>query len=84
MVMLNANVAFLAIQSVDVNANAYRSPAQISSYLSVIANIGSIALGLLLLRQNRTKGRETTDEAVSYLRLSILSYLLMPAKAGIS
>jgi len=68
-VMLNANVAFLAIQSVDVNnvnGGPYRSPAQISSYLSVIANIGSIILGLLLMRQNRTKGRETADEAVSY------------------
>jgi len=65
--MLNANVAFLAIQSVDVNANPYRSPAQISSYLSVVANIGSIILGLLLMRQNRTKSRETADEARAFL-----------------
>jgi len=68
-VMLNANVAFLAIQSVDVDADPRRSPAQVSSYLSVIANIGSIILGLLLMRQNRTKSRETADEAVSYLYL---------------
>ena len=74
-VMLNANVAFLAIQSVDVNNNGgpYRSPAQISSYLSVIANIGSIILGLLLMRQNRTKCKETADEAVSYLSLPFFS-----------
>jgi hypothetical protein len=64
--MLNANVAFLAIQTVDVNNHPYRSPAQISSYLSIIANIGSIVLGLLLMRQNRTKSKETADEAVSY------------------
>ena len=87
-VMLNANVAFLAIQSVDVNdanRNPYRSPAQISSYLSVIANIGSIILGLLLMRQNRTKTKETADEAVSYLCLPIFfSYLLTHAKAEIS
>ena len=51
--ILNANLAFLAIQSVDVNTNPYRSPAQISSYLSVTANIGSIVLGLFLMRQNR-------------------------------
>jgi hypothetical protein len=68
-VMLNANVAFLAIQSVDVNDDPRRSAAQISSYLSVIANIGSIILGLLLMRQNRTKSKETADEAVSYLYL---------------
>ena len=84
-VMLNANVAFLAIQSVDVDADPYRSPAQISSYLSVIANIGSIILGLLLMRQNRTKSKETADEAVSYSCLPIFfSYVLTHAKAGIS
>ena len=84
-VMLNANVAFLAIQSVDVDADPYRSPAQISSYLSVIANIGSIILGLLLMRQNRTKSKETADEAVSYSCLPFFfSYVLTHAKAGIS
>ena len=78
-VMLNANVAFLAIQSVDVNnvnGGPYRSPAQISSYLSVIANIGSIILGLLLMRQNRTKSRETADEAVSFLCLTIYLFIV--------
>jgi hypothetical protein len=79
-VMLNANVAFLAIQSVDVDGPR-RSPAQISSYLSVIANIGSIILGLLLMRQNRTKSKETADEAVSYSCLPIFfSYLLTHKK----
>jgi hypothetical protein len=82
-VMLNANVAFLAIQSVDVDGPR-RSPAQISSYLSVIANIGSIILGLLLMRQNRTKTKETADEAVSYLCLPFFFYLPTHAKAGIS
>ncbi|KAF5311160.1 hypothetical protein D9619_008039 [Psilocybe cf. subviscida] len=66
-VVLNANVAFLAIQSVDIDRNPYRSPAQISSYLSVVANIGSIILGLLLMRQNRTKSRETADEVQNFL-----------------
>ena len=67
-VLLNANVAFLAIQSVDQiseNNNPDRSPAQIASYLSIIASIGSIILGLLLIRQNRTKSRETADDVVS-------------------
>jgi len=67
-VLLNANVAFLAIQSVDQiseNQSPDRSPAQIASYLSIIASIGSIILGLLLIRQNRTKSRETADDVVS-------------------
>ncbi|KAF8884897.1 hypothetical protein CPB84DRAFT_1788800 [Gymnopilus junonius] len=66
-VMLNANVAFLAIQSVDTNSDPYRSPAQIASYCSVIASLGSIVLGLLLVRQNRTKSRESVDEVQAYL-----------------
>jgi hypothetical protein len=64
--MLNANLAFLAIQSVDVNQN-HRSPAQISSYLSVIATIGSILLGLLLMRHNRMETQ--TDDIVSHFHL---------------
>jgi hypothetical protein len=80
--MLNANLAFLAIQSVDVNRNPYRSPAQISSYLSVTANIGSIVLGLLLMRHNRMETQ--TDEIVSHFRLSILSYLPAHTKDSVS
>ncbi|KAJ6462314.1 hypothetical protein DFH09DRAFT_810618, partial [Mycena vulgaris] len=49
-VILNANVAFLSINSVDL---AHReSPFAFTSPLS--ASIGSIILGLLLVRQNRT------------------------------
>jgi hypothetical protein len=44
-VLLNANVGFLAINSVDVSG---RSPAQIASYMSLVASLGSILLGLLL------------------------------------
>ncbi|KAF9568673.1 hypothetical protein CPC08DRAFT_746116 [Agrocybe pediades] len=66
-VMLNANVAFLAIQSVDTDTDPYRSPAQISSYMSVVASIGSIVLGLLLIRQNRTKNRESADDVQAFL-----------------
>ncbi|KAK0226524.1 hypothetical protein IW262DRAFT_1457753 [Armillaria fumosa] len=45
-VLLNANVAFLAIQSVDdASADGGRSSAQIASYISMIASIGSIILG---------------------------------------
>lgn len=70
-VMLNANLAFLSIQSVDVNTLPYRSPAQISSYLSVTANIGSIVLGLLLIRHNRMENQ--AEKPVNHFHLSILS-----------
>ncbi|KAF8960344.1 hypothetical protein BDZ97DRAFT_1922248 [Flammula alnicola] len=67
-VMLTSNVGFLAIQSVDTHVNLnYRSPAQIASYLSVFADTGSIILGLLLMRQNRTKSRETADDVQRFL-----------------
>ncbi|KAH6917978.1 hypothetical protein BKA70DRAFT_1554146 [Coprinopsis sp. MPI-PUGE-AT-0042] len=57
-VLLNANVAFLAIQSIDTQEGSYRSPAQLASYLSVVASIGSIIIGLLLVRQNRTRAND--------------------------
>ena len=56
--MLNANVAFLSIQSVVINPDPYRSPAQISSYSSITASIGSIMLGLILVRRSRVKHSE--------------------------
>ncbi len=65
--MLTSNVGYLAIQSVDLNDGAARSPGQIASYLSVVANIGSIILGLLLMRQNRTKMDDTAEKLVSSL-----------------
>ena len=63
-VLLNANVAFLAIPSVD-NGNGNVTAAQISSYLSIVTSVGSILLGLLLIRQHRVKSKETAEEAVS-------------------
>ncbi|KAF4564664.1 hypothetical protein EYR36_002602 [Pleurotus pulmonarius] len=68
-VLLNANVALLAIQSVDEGGSGdIRTPVQISSYLSIAMSIGSIILGLLLVRQNRTKGKESAPEADASVR----------------
>ncbi|KAF9565914.1 hypothetical protein CPC08DRAFT_144078 [Agrocybe pediades] len=63
-VVLNANVAFLAIQSVDNNDSndPHRLPAQVLSYLSVIASVGSIFLGLLLSRPFKVKAKKSQDE----------------------
>jgi hypothetical protein len=63
-VLLIVNVAFLAIPSVDPG-DSTRSPAQLISYLSVITSIGSIVMGLLLLRQHRTKPQDAAEEVVS-------------------
>jgi len=66
--MLNANVAFLAIQSVDNDSNdPHRLAAQICSYLSVVASVGSILLGLLLVREFKAKDREAVSEIVGSL-----------------
>ncbi|KAL4268934.1 WW domain-containing protein [Pleurotus pulmonarius] len=67
-VLLAANVAFLAIQSVDNEKDdPRRSPSQIASYLSTITSVSSMIVGLLLVRQNRTKGRDTARAAADYL-----------------
>lgn len=66
-VLLNANVAFLAVPSVDPGSRN-RTPAQLASYLSIITSIGSIVIGLLLLRQHRTKPIESSEEVDNYLR----------------
>lgn len=73
--MLTSNVGYLAIQSVDLNDGAARSPGQIASYLSVVANIGSIILGLLLMRQNRTKVADTAAELASFVHLIVASFV---------
>ncbi|KAJ6588820.1 hypothetical protein B0H19DRAFT_220413 [Mycena capillaripes] len=68
-VVLNANVAFLAIQSVDNNGftNPNRSPTQISSYLSMLTSIGAIIIGLLLVKQNRDRDRVTAPDAAKFI-----------------
>ena len=58
--LLNANVAFLGTPRAGT-----LSAADISSYFSISTSVGSIVLGLLLVRQNQTKDRETATEVVS-------------------
>ncbi|KAF7428141.1 hypothetical protein PC9H_007361 [Pleurotus ostreatus] len=80
-VLLNANVALLAIQSVDNgNSHGIRSPIQIASYMSIASSIGSIIAGLLLVRQNRSKGPASPLRLLSNhsfnLQLMALTYSL--------
>ncbi|KAF4594318.1 hypothetical protein EYR40_009121 [Pleurotus pulmonarius] len=68
--LLAANVSFLAIQSVDnIKNEPYRSPSQIASYLSTLASISSMIIGLLLVRQTRTKSSASAQDAADYLRV---------------
>lgn len=76
-VLLNANVAFLAVPGVINNAgmtmastgsSGYaQTAAQIASYVSIVLSIGAIILGLLLVRQNRTQEHEDVDSAVRWI-----------------
>jgi hypothetical protein len=63
-VLLNINVAYVAIQSTDTADPGYRNPSQAGCYLSIVASIGSINLSLLLLHQNRPRMHWTMDEVV--------------------
>jgi len=62
-VLLNANVAFLGSPRAGTLAGA-----DISSYFSISTSVGSIVLGLLLVRQNQTKDRETATDVVNFLK----------------
>lgn len=69
--MLSVNVGFLAIPGmVPTNNNKTTlppTPSQIISYLSLIASVGSIVVGLLLVRHHRTKQEEDPNSAVSQI-----------------
>ena len=77
--MLTANVGFLAIPGVvisNINSSTlthasqldiFVSTAQIASSISILASVGSIVIGLLLVRHNRSKQKEDPAGAVSGL-----------------
>jgi hypothetical protein len=55
-VLMNASIAFLAIPTVDNGQNTFtRSTGQIAGYISVVASLGSVIVGLILLHRNRTQ-----------------------------
>ncbi|KAG6836580.1 hypothetical protein H0H93_006416 [Arthromyces matolae] len=59
-ILLNANVAFLAIPSNDPSNNSvlpqpHRTVAQIASYVSILTSFGSMILALLLVRKHKAK-----------------------------
>ncbi|KAF9646877.1 hypothetical protein BDM02DRAFT_2865653 [Thelephora ganbajun] len=82
-ILLTANVAFLAIPSVDgptsSNSSSYpasgvsvgssvRSPAQVTSFMSIIFCLGCIVSGQFLLRHHMIWPRDSAEEVDKYLR----------------
>ncbi|KAJ7472336.1 hypothetical protein B0H11DRAFT_2038630 [Mycena galericulata] len=67
-VLLNADMAFLAIPTVDNGLNiSARSISQIASYFSVVASLGSIIVGLILVRQYRPRRDDPIDVAAQFM-----------------
>jgi hypothetical protein len=70
-VLLNVNVGFLAIQSVDDGGG--HSLSQVASYVSVISSFGSMLLGVNLARQSYTQGPDMVDNAVRLLATRLVA-----------
>ncbi|KAJ7074800.1 hypothetical protein C8F01DRAFT_1243009 [Mycena amicta] len=68
-VLMNADMAFLAIPIVDNGDRSQaRSVGQIAAYISVIASFGSVLVGLVLSRLNRDRRDASLYAAATYLR----------------
>jgi len=66
-VLLNANVGFLAIQSVDGSSGEPRSWTQIASYWSLTSSIGSIVLGAFLVRFHQGSVHKDAKAVANFL-----------------
>jgi hypothetical protein len=58
-VLLTANVAFLAIPGIG-------NSTQLASFFSTVTSIGSIVIGLLLVRKHRNKPEDSADNVVGH------------------
>lgn len=74
-VLLNADLAFLSIQSVDNDglAVADRSPTQILIYVSTVTSLSSMLLSLFMLKQSENQRQEPADKVVRLLVVSFES-----------
>lgn len=63
-VLLNANVGFLAINTVDKGG---RDAIQMASYMSLVTSLGSIVLGLFFVSHDRTSGQNIAKEVADFL-----------------
>ncbi|EIW78575.1 hypothetical protein CONPUDRAFT_145749 [Coniophora puteana RWD-64-598 SS2] len=67
-VLLNANVGFLSIQSVDKGNNGQKSFTQIASYWSLSASVGCILLGTFLVRFHQGEGHKDAVAVATFLK----------------
>lgn len=68
----------MTINDVDPGTGTrHRTPAQIASFVSTIASIGSTVVGLLLIRQYRLKPKDTAQDAVCQCRAGMLRRCLI-------
>jgi hypothetical protein len=61
--LLNANVTFLSVS----HGDGMQSRGRIAAYISIAACLGAVIAGLLLLRQYRTKLRDSAEKAFKVL-----------------
>ncbi|CAL1699361.1 unnamed protein product [Somion occarium] len=64
-VLLNANVAFLAIPDV-IGSDFSRTPAQVASLISVASSIGSVLMGLFLLGRYRIDAEDSARDLANF------------------
>ena len=74
--LLTADVSFLAVPNVMPNngipAGEAAPPAVVATQISLIAAMGSIVIGLLLVREHRKKASESAQVAVRLFYQSII------------
>lgn len=66
----------MTINDVD-SGSGPRTAAQIASFVSTIASIGSTVIGLLLIRQYRLKPKDTAQDAVRECPAEIARFLTL-------
>ncbi|KAH7914528.1 hypothetical protein BJ138DRAFT_362852 [Hygrophoropsis aurantiaca] len=66
-VMLAVDVSFLAVPGVDPGNSQEQTLATIAIYLSTMNAVGSLVISLLLAGQSRTRGRESMENAATFM-----------------
>ncbi|KAH7914536.1 hypothetical protein BJ138DRAFT_999902, partial [Hygrophoropsis aurantiaca] len=66
-VMLAVDVSFLAVPGVDPGNPVQQTLATIAIYLSTMNAVGSLVISLLLVGQSRKKGRESMENAATFM-----------------
>ncbi|KAI0346483.1 hypothetical protein BDW22DRAFT_1425951 [Trametopsis cervina] len=66
-VLLNANVALLALPNLIPDDVTSSTAGQVASYLSMLTSTGSVIIGLLLQRQHRINPADDASDAHQYL-----------------